>query len=67
MIHLLGGNTETDEMPDSVEPDLQRFIQHFVLASPWQRAQDAWEMHGQLDSLVRRLWGKKRFLAFATE
>jgi len=63
MIYILGGNVETNEMPDSVESDLQRFIKYFVMESPQQRAQDAWQMHGQLESLVRRLWGKKRFLA----
>lgn len=63
MIHILGGNVETNEMPVSVEPELQRFLLFFVNESPLQRAQDAWQMHGQLDSLVRRLWGQKRFLA----
>lgn len=63
MIYLLGGDVETDSMPDSVEPELQRFLRYFVMESPMQRAQDAWQLHGQLESLVVQLWGQKRFLA----
>jgi serine/threonine protein kinase len=66
MIHILGGNVDTNEMPDSVEDELQRFIQGFVLNSKLQRAQDAWQLHGQLDKLVKRLWGQKRFIPFTT-
>jgi hypothetical protein len=64
MIWAMGGDLETNSMPDDVEPDLQRFIQSFVLESPIQRPQDAWQLHGQLQNLVIRLWGPKRFIPF---
>ncbi len=64
MIDILGGNVEDKTMPDSVAEDLQRFLQFFCLESAQQRAQDAWQLHGQLEKLIVRLWGPKRFLAF---
>lgn len=66
MIYLLGGNIETNEMPDSVEPKLQRFLQYLVTESMAQRPHDAWEQWWFLDKLVRELWGKKKFQHFIT-
>jgi serine/threonine protein kinase len=64
MIWLLGGNVETNEMPDSVEEELQTFLRGFVLESPLQRPQNAWKLHGQLVYLVEKLWGKRKFRPF---
>ncbi|MGV8152594.1 MAG: serine/threonine protein kinase [Candidatus Nanoarchaeia archaeon] len=64
MIWLLGGNIETNQMPGSVEEELQRFLQYLVRESPLQRPQNAWELHGQLISTVEKLWGKRKFLSF---
>lgn len=64
MIYILGGNIKTNEMPNSVEEPLQRFIKFFTRESPIQRAQDAWEMHAELIRIVESLWGKRKFLNF---
>lgn len=64
MVYVLGGDLKTNKMPPSVDVKLQRFIQFFVRESPLQRAQDAWEMHGQLMKLIEELWGPRRFLEF---
>jgi serine/threonine protein kinase len=64
MIEILGGDVETNEMPDSVPEELQRFLEDFVRESPLQRAQDAWQLHGSLVHLVGELWGKRKFLVF---
>ena len=64
MIWAMGGDVERNSMPDYVEPELQRFIRGFVMESPLQRPQDAWELHGQLHHLVVRLWGPKQFIPF---
>jgi serine/threonine protein kinase len=64
MIYALGGNIKTNTMPDSVNKDLQRFIQFFIRESPIQRAQDAWEMQNQLVELIEYLWGPRKFLEF---
>jgi serine/threonine protein kinase len=64
MIYLLGGNVETNEIPDHVEEELRQFLLKFVSTSETRRPQDAWQMHGQLHKLVIRLWGKKKFRKF---
>ena len=64
MIYVLGGDIKTNIMPDSVDKELQRFIQFFVRESPIQRAQDAWEMQSQLVKLIERLWGPRKFREF---
>ncbi|MBI4851645.1 MAG: hypothetical protein HY819_07610 [Acidobacteria bacterium] len=64
MIFLLGGDIKTNSIPNTVNERLRRFIQYFVLPSPLQRAQDAWEMHEQLSKLIVELWGPKKFLEF---
>jgi serine/threonine protein kinase len=64
MIFLLGGDVKTNRIPSHVNEKLQRLIKYFTLPSPLQRAQDAWQMHEQLDKLVVELWGPKKFLKF---
>lgn len=64
MIYLLGGDLKTNKMPPGVDVRLQRFIQFFVRESPLQRAQDAWQMHGELIKLIEGLWGPRKFLEF---
>lgn len=64
MIYLLGGDLKTNKMPPEVDVKLQRFIRFFVMESPLQRAQDAWQMHKELIKLIEELWGPRRFLEF---
>lgn len=64
MIWLLGGDPETNQMPDRVEDELQRFLKWFVMESPLQRPQDAWKLHKQLSTTIERLWGPRKFLHF---
>ncbi len=64
MIFILGGDVKTNAIPNNINEKLRRFIQYFVLPSPLQRAQDAWEMYEQLDKLIVELWGPKQFLEF---
>jgi len=64
MIYILGGDPKTNFIPSSVNDKLRRFVEFFVMESPLQRAQDAWEMHAMLNELVVELWGPKRFLEF---
>lgn len=64
MIDILGGNVQNNEMPDSVEEPLQRFLRSFVIESQSQRAQDAWQTHSELIALVEKLWGKRKFIPF---
>jgi serine/threonine protein kinase len=64
MIYALGGDVKTNKMPSNVEAALQRFLLFFVRESPRQRAQDAWEMHEELNKLIIDLWGPKKFREF---
>lgn len=64
MIYALGGDIESGEMPDSVNPGLQNFLRGFVLESPIQRADDAWELHRRLSRLRKEWWGPDKFLEF---
>lgn len=64
MIYLLGGDVESKTIPGDIEDELARFLGSLVMESPLQRQQDAWVLHGQLDTLVKKLWGRKKFLVF---
>jgi serine/threonine protein kinase len=64
MIYALGGKVRSNELPRNTNERIKSFIRYFVLPSPLQRAQDAWELHGELNELVVDLWGPKRFLEF---
>lgn len=61
MIWLLGGNPETNQMPDEVEEDMQKFLLEFVLEDPFQRPYNAWDTHRKLILLVERLWGRRKY------
>ncbi len=65
MIYLLGGDIKDNSMPDSVDPRLQQFVKYFLLPSPLQRCQDAWQAYNQLDNLRKEIWGSKSFKEFA--
>ena len=62
MIYLLGGDVAAKAIPDNVEDELARFLGSMVMESPLQRPQDAWLLHNQLETLVKRLWGKYKFI-----
>ena len=64
MIYLLGGDPSTQQMPDSVDIRLQRFIKFFVRSSPIGRAQDAWEMFHKLKVLRDEIFGAHQFREF---
>lgn len=64
MIFILGGDIQSDSMPSSVPEPLQRFLKFMVMKSPLQRAQDAWQLHPQLITLVENLWGPRKFIEF---
>lgn len=65
MIYLLGGDPSTQQLPDSVDIRLQRFIKFFVRSSPIGRAQDAWEMFHKLKVLRDEIFGVHQFREFS--
>lgn len=61
LIWLIGGDPNTDEMPDTVEPKLKRFLQSFVRKSRKARPQDAWKLYEAQNRLKDSLW-ERRFI-----
>ncbi len=64
MIYALGGDIKERTVPIGIEEELVRFLETMTMSSQWQREQDAWQLHHQLNGLVVKLWGPKKFLRF---
>lgn len=64
LLFLLGGDLQTGDMPDEVDPRLQRYVRYLTRTSPLQRAQDAWEMFSELGRLRGQVYGPHRFQEF---
>lgn len=64
MIYVLGGDPENNEVPETLEEPLARFLTSFLLESPLQRSSDAWHMHRALIQIVEQLWGRRKFIPF---
>ncbi len=63
MIHLLGGDAERNNIPDSVPREMRMFLKGSVL--PGKRApQDAWALLQEFDDLLFKLWGERKFHPF---
>jgi serine/threonine protein kinase len=63
-IFLLGGDLGTGQLPPAVDDRLARFVAYLTRPSPLQRAQDAWEMFGELGRLRRAIFGAHHFVPF---
>lgn len=59
MIYLLGGDVRTDTIPDSVDPRIAAFLRKFLIKDPAKRANDAWQMHAELQNLRQRVFGAR--------
>lgn len=64
MIHLLGGDPRTGELPASVPGRLGRILSFMTLPGPRQRAQDAWEIYREVGLAREELYGPHRFVEF---
>lgn len=60
-IALLGGNPQTDSMPETVPPEIQAFFLGCVEHTPSRRPQDAWDLHETFDNLLLKLVGKPTY------
>lgn len=65
MVRLLGGDVETNRMPDSVPHPITSFLQSCLLPAPGRRPDDAWKLHEELDELLLRLVGKPKYRKLA--
>jgi serine/threonine protein kinase len=64
MVALLGGNVQTNEMPAEVPEAFQAFLQESLHESQHMRPRDAWNLHDELDTLLKDLVGKRVYRAF---
>lgn len=64
LLALAGGDLTSGEMPESVPDRLQRFIRYLTRPSALQRAQDAWQMFGELERVRAAVYGAHRFVEF---
>jgi serine/threonine protein kinase len=63
MVRLLGGDAERNTIPDLVPRDMRMFLKGSVL--PGTRApRDAWALLQELDDLLFKLWGERKFHPF---
>jgi serine/threonine protein kinase len=63
-VYLLGGDVETNQMPDTVPPQVKAFLQASLLPATSARPQDAWELHDSFDRLMLAVVGERKFRPF---
>jgi serine/threonine protein kinase len=59
VVALLGGNVETNQMPDAVPVQVKAFLQSSLMPAMRARAFDAWELHDAFEKLVDTLTPRK--------
>lgn len=64
LLFFLGGDLASGVMPAAVDDRLQRFVRYLTRPSPLQRAQDAWDMYGELERVRKAIYGAHRFQEF---
>jgi serine/threonine protein kinase len=63
-VALLGGDVETNQVPDTVPTQVRAFLQASLLPNPHKRPQDAWQVHEDFDRLLVSLVGKPTYRPF---
>lgn len=64
MIRLLGGNIETGEMQAATPKAIQGLLKACCIAKAAQRIEDAWQIHQEIDGMLERLFGPRKFRHF---
>jgi serine/threonine protein kinase len=65
MVALLGGNAETNVIPDTVPIQIRAFLQASLLVNPQKRPQEAWKLHEDFDGILVNLVGKPTYRPFS--
>lgn len=63
-VALVGGNVETNSIPDSVPKPLQAFFASCLLPKPESRPQNAWEAHDQFNAILEKVVGPRKYRLF---
>jgi hypothetical protein len=61
MIWLAGGDVDQRTLPAGFPEPLARLLRFCTMASPLQRAQDAWRLYTRLRGLREQLFEGRRF------
>lgn len=64
-VALLGGNVETNEMPDAVPAEIQDMLRACLVERPSARPLDAWTLHDRFDKILQKLVGRPRYRPFS--
>ena len=65
LLRLLGGNPVTGELPTHVPKPIQALVRSCLLPSPHRRANDAWELFDEFQTILGQRYGPPRFRPFA--
>ena len=64
-IYLSGGDPLSDKMPSGSAPkDICRLIESCLLEAPSMRPSDCWTFHDEFNELLKKNYGKSRYLVF---
>lgn len=61
LIYVAGGDPVAQRWPESVPPEIQRFVDSCLFAAQRMRPQDAWDLHEEFDELLVRLFGSPQY------
>jgi serine/threonine protein kinase len=63
-VYLVSGDLKTNQMPDSVPKPVQAFFSACLLPEPTKRPQNAWDAHEELDAILLKVVGKRKYRPF---
>jgi serine/threonine protein kinase len=61
---LVGGDVSTGRMPKSVPKAVRAFFKACLYKDPGKRPKDAWDVHEELDKLLKQVVGKRKYRPF---
>ena len=61
LIYVAGGDPVAQRWPETVPPEMQRFLDTCLFAAPRMCPQDAWKVHEEFDELLVRLFGPPKY------
>ena len=61
VVYLGGGDPGSGRLPDTVPPEMQRFVRSCLLEGPRMRPDNAWELLDEFDELLHALYGPPKF------
>jgi hypothetical protein len=64
LLRLLGGDPVTGELPTPVPKPIRLLLHSCLLPSPHRRANDAWELFDEFQTILGQLYGPPRFRPF---